>query len=89
MKRWLLGALVVLTLLLAGCGEAWKRSVKDARSEMLGMERVVYVYSQNGILLHSYKGRFDIDGTTPGKVKFELNGKRIIIYNALVVTEEL
>lgn len=54
-----------------------------------GMERIVKVYSEDGKLIEKYEGKIDIQDTEYGnKVLFDLNGKRVVIYNATVVTEE-
>ncbi|MDT2193122.1 hypothetical protein [Paenibacillus larvae] len=53
------------------------------------MERTVKVYGNNGDLIKEYEGKLDIKDTELGnKVLFDLNGKRITIYNATVITEE-
>lgn len=68
-----------------------ERELKDAQSNYYGgLNRIVTVYDQNGRVIKQYEGRIDIDPNTEGgrKVKFELNGKRIIIYNATVIAEE-
>lgn len=47
------------------------------------------VYSHEGELLAEYEGKFDISENESGtKVKFDLNGKRTIIYNAIVIVDE-
>lgn len=47
------------------------------------------VYSQDGKLIRTYTGKLDIRQNKYGnEVLFDLNGKRIVINNAVVVTEE-
>jgi hypothetical protein len=87
-----------LILLIVGCSsdsqpltQEQERALKDAQSNYYGgLNRVLTVYDQNGKVIKSYEGRIDIDPDSDGggKVKFELNGKRIIIYNATVIAEE-
>ncbi len=86
-----------LVLLMVGCSnsapltEEQARELKDAQSNYYGgLNRVVNVYDQNGKVIKSYEGRIDIapESDGGGKVKFELNGKRVIIYNATVIAEE-
>jgi hypothetical protein len=87
LKKVLIAILLVVALIsMSGC-VAWKRSVKDSVSSIKGLDRVAYVYSLDGKLLREYRGRFDIE-TSQNKVKFDLNGKRFIIYNAVVIVEE-
>jgi uncharacterized lipoprotein YehR (DUF1307 family) len=90
MKRFF-GAVIILFLLLglSGC-EEWSRSMKDFSSSISGLERTVSVYSDSGELLRTYEGRIDIESTEYGnKVKFDIDGKRTIIYNAVVIVEEM
>lgn len=84
---------IVLTALavlfaLAGC-ESWDRTMKDMGSSLKGLERTAEVYDQNGNMIKSYEGKFDIEVNDYGnKVKFDLDGKRVLIYNATVIVEE-
>lgn len=82
------GLLVVVAL--TGCTESTKRVIKDTQSEWTGgLNRQVTVYAKDGTVIKTYEGKLDIEDTEAGnKVKFELNGKRIILYNATVIVEE-
>jgi predicted small secreted protein len=83
---YLVAALVMTSL--TGC-ESLKRTGKDISSEFGGLNRTVEVYSQDGKLIKTYDGNLDIKTNEYGnKVLFDLNGKRVIINNAIVVTEE-
>ena len=47
------------------------------------------MYDHNGNLLKVYEGKIDVEANDYGnKVKFDLDGKRIIINNAIVIIEE-
>ncbi|MFD1953720.1 DUF5052 family protein [Paenibacillus thailandensis] len=84
----ILTALAVL-FALAGCSESMERSIKDYQSSVNGLERRAEVYDQNGNIIKTYEGRFDVEVNEYGnKVKFDLDGKRVLIYNATVVVEE-
>ncbi|MED4227939.1 hypothetical protein [Neobacillus cucumis] len=67
-----------------------ERTIKNFQSNNSGgLERTVKVYSTDGKLIKEYSGKIDIKDTEYGnKVLFDLNGKRIVIYNATVITEE-
>lgn len=67
-----------------------ERALKTMRSNNSGgLERVVKVYSNNGELIQTYDGKIDVEDTEYGnKVLFDLNGKRVVIYNATIVVEE-
>ena len=88
---------IVLTLILGitalvftGCSESFQRSMKTFKSEYAGgLERTVRVYSGSGELIETYEGRLDVEANEYGnKVLFDLNGKRVILYNATVIVEE-
>lgn len=81
-------ALLVVALLLFGCTEGTRRVFKSVTSNIAGLERVVTVYSYDGDVIAEYRGRIDLD-YHDGRVLFELDGKRIAIYNAVVIAEEL
>ena len=83
------GLLLVFSISTTGCfTESCSRDFKSCSSDFNGgLERTVKVYSQTGELIAEYEGKFDIE-ENEGKVLFDIDGKRVIIYNALVITEE-
>lgn len=83
-------ALAAATIMsIQGC-ESCSRSLKTLGSDFGGgLDRKMCVYSYSGILLQQYQGTFDIESSEiPGKVVFDLNGKRHIIYGAIVIVDE-
>lgn len=82
--------LAIITSCLVGCTESVERGFKDLDSEYGGgLDRTITVYDQNGQAIKQYKGKVDIEDSEYGnKVLFDMNGKRVIIYNAVVVAEE-
>lgn len=89
-KKIIVGVLTIgIIVLLCGCGESWERKKKDWNSEYNGgLERTISVYSYEGNLLKTYKGKCDIEENESNKILFDIDGKRVIIYNAVVVAEE-
>lgn len=67
-----------------------QRTFKNIESEYSnGLDRVVTVYDYNGNEITSYEGKIDVENSdSDGKVKFDLNGKRTIIYGGIVVVQE-
>lgn len=54
------------------------------------INRHVIAYSHNGEKLGEWTGKIDIQTNVNGtKVLFDINGKRIALYNAIVITEEV
>ena len=92
MKKLLLTFAVTSTILstLVGCGQqVAERQTKDQLSAEHGLNRTLEVYSHDGKLIKKYEGQFDIETSTEGgKIKFDIDGKRHIVYNAIVVTDE-
>lgn len=96
MKRawWVIAVLIPLGL-IGGCTtwyfgtEDGQRTIKSWQSNNSGgLQRTIEVYDQ-GVLLKTYEGKVDIQDTEYGnKVLFDLDGRRITIYNATVITEE-
>ncbi|MEL7659411.1 hypothetical protein [Acetobacterium wieringae] len=89
-KAILLGLVLALGLVIfAGC-ESMGRDIKTTQSEWVGgLDRHISVYSENGTLLAEYDGKVDIEDNEYGnKVLFDLNGKRTIVYNAVVIIQE-
>ncbi|MCD7034417.1 hypothetical protein LRR81_09225 [Metabacillus sp. GX 13764] len=90
-------AVSVIVLLLIAGGIIWyfntaagERALKSFQSNNSGgINRDVKVYSSDGKLIKEYTGKIDIQDTEYGnKVLFDVNGKRVVIYNATVITEE-
>lgn len=85
---------VILTILLifglSGCATI-NRVAKDISSDASGgLNRTVTVYSGDGQVLETYSGKIDVRQSEYGnEVKFDLDGKRIIIYNCPVIVEEI
>lgn len=77
---------------LTGCASL-DSAVKDHESEITGLDRVVTVYDHNGKVIREYEGmiRTKPSGgkdTGTNAVIFEVDGKRISLYNVDVVIEE-
>lgn len=81
--------IIVLTFSMTGCA-GLTRMGKSIGSDLTGgLDRVVTVYDQNGNVIQTYEGKIDIEDTDYGnKILFDLNGKRTVIYNSIVIVEE-
>lgn len=81
----LIGGFIVLYS-SGGCA-GLRRSIADIKSDVAGgMQRTINIYTANGDLLATYKGKIDIDSNDGGYVKFDFDGKRYIYYNCFVET---
>lgn len=90
MKKKLVGlsllALILVTL-LTGCA-SWDRGWKSITSDVSGgIDRTVTVYDYNGNPIKSWSGKFDMSNSE-NEIFFDINGKRIIIHNGIVIAEE-
>ena len=80
-----------IMLALAGCTESTRRDIKTTVSEWTGgMNRTITAYDYTGKPIKSWKGKVDIaaPNSGPPRVLFDINGKRVIIYNAIVIAEQ-
>ena len=89
------GVAIVLGLVAIGITiflsrSTFQRSMKSAYSDYSGgLDRVVTVYDYNGNVLTTYEGKIDVEkADVSGKVKFDLNGKRTIVYGGIVIVQE-
>lgn len=89
MKKILIAMLACFAIIgLSGC-ESWDRAMKDYSSSVNGLDRTATVYDQNGNAIRTYSGKFDVEVNEYGnKIKFDNDGKRVLIYNATVIVEE-
>lgn len=77
----------LLVLTLSGC-TWWDDKMKSFKSNTNGLKRTVQVYSYTGELLKTYKGNsVRLDEGKTGTL-LQVDGKRITITNATVITEE-
>jgi starvation-inducible outer membrane lipoprotein len=89
MKKKIVAVALATTMLagLSGCA-TWSRNIKSISSDLTGgLDRTVTAYDYSGNVIGQWSGKIDIENNE-SKVYFDLDGKRVIIYNAIVVTEE-
>ena len=80
--------ILAIAIAIGACcynSQAFKRMGKDIKSDLGGgLDRTVTVYTADGEVLKTYKGKIDLETTEGGIVKFDLNGQRIMYYNCYV-----
>ena len=89
--------ILAVLVLLTGCGEAWKRTVKDLESNFGGgINRSVTVFDYQGDTLANWTGKFDVqfDTSGAGQVLFDYiteDGlrKRVVVQGGIVINEEI
>ena len=88
MRKFIVLMMFAIVLMFSSCKVA-ERSIRNVTSSVVGLDRIVSVYDGNGDKLAEYTGKIDIETNDYGnKVKFDVDGKRIMIYNAIVIVEE-
>lgn len=81
-------ALVMCLTMFTGCA-SWQRGMKSLGSDFSGgLYRRVTAYSYNGDVLGVWEGKFDVSESTT-ETFFDLNGKRVILQNCIIINEEL
>ena len=79
--------LATMILALTGCA-SWNREWKSFKSDISGgLNRTVTVYSYDGDILGQWSGKFDVS-ESENETFFDINGKRVIIQNAIIINEE-
>ena len=90
MKKFIAIVLVLIMSLsmFAGCA-SWQRTVKSTVSDFTGgLYRRVTAYSYDGDVLGVWEGKFDVSESS-AETFFDLNGKRVILQNCIIINEEL
>lgn len=78
---WIIIGIIFLATRTASC----QRSCVDIKSNINnGLERTINIYTANGDIIATYKGKIDLDTNDGGYVKFDFEGKRYIYYNCFV-----
>lgn len=89
MKRIIAGTLTFMLLVGSLCGCAgFQRGMKTIGSDITGgLDRTVTVYSYDGEKLGEWSGKFDVSSSEQ-ETFFDINGKRVIIQNGIIINEE-
>lgn len=89
MKRIIAGTLTFVLLVGSLCGCAgFQRSMKTIGSDITGgLDRTVTVYSYDGEKLGEWSGKFDVSSSEQ-ETFFDIDGKRVIIQNGIIINEE-
>lgn len=91
-KRIMVGffLIVAIAAIVIGTHSAsFQRTMKSMWSNYGGgIDRTVTVYDYNGNELRQYSGKFDIQESDTTVFFDDENGRRIKIYNAIVISEE-
>ena len=79
--------LAAMALSLVGCA-SWNRELKSFESDISGgLNRTVTAYSYDGDVLGQWSGKFDVS-ESENETFFDIDGKRVIIQNAIIINEE-
>lgn len=69
--------------------ESVQRELKTLSSDLNGgLNRTLTVYDYTGNEIKSYTGKFDISNNDQGVIRFDINGKRHLVYNGIVIVDE-
>ena len=90
MKKRIIAATFICMLLIGSlCGCAgFQRGMKSISSNIAGgLDRTVTVYSYDGKKLGEWSGKFDVSSSEQ-ETFFDIDGKRVILQNGIVINEE-
>ena len=84
---------LIIVLVIIGIGllspSSTRRNIKSMVSDYTGgLNRTITLYDFNGNKIKSWTGRFDVDDNESRVFFDDEDGKRVIIYNGIVVNEE-
>ena len=82
MKKFLLLGLVVV--FMSGCGV--QTNLKHLKSNIIGLDRVVTLYSATGEVLKTWNGRYKVEDNG-GSISFIHNGKTVKLSGTYTVEE--
>lgn len=83
--------LLGLTMFIYGISgtESVQRQMKTLSSDLNGgLNRTLTVYDYNGNEIKSYTGKFDVSNNDQGVIRFDIDGKRHLVYNGIVIVDE-
>ena len=82
-------AIVAIVIIFAVNSSGFRRAFKSFKSDYTGgLDRTVTVYDYNGNEIKSWSGKFDVQESESRVFFDQENGKRVIIYNGIVINEE-
>lgn len=91
-RRWLpallLGLLLVGATLLAGCTEDQRKSIKHAKSGLVGLKRTITLYDCSGKPIKEWSGRFKVE-LQGGTASFITDDDREVKISGTYVIEEV
>ena len=84
----IIAIIVAVPLIIFSQTETASRFAKSIKSNFDGgLERTVTLYDYNGNVIDEWEGKLDVQEDET-RVFFDLDDKRVVIYNGIVVTEE-
>lgn len=88
--KYIFTAIIALCIFLApavGCASC-ERCQSDCASELNnGLNRTINIYTYDGELVATYRGKIDIETGHDDYILFHLNGKRYIYYYGISIIE--
>lgn len=86
---FIFAVILIILIFTALFPSSTKRSIKSMVSDYTGgLNRTITLYDYNGNEIKSWTGKFDVDDNESRVFFDDENGKRVIIYNGIVVNEE-
>jgi hypothetical protein len=76
----------VLCLASAGCTERQRQDISHFKSDLIGLNRTITLYSADGKPIKEWKGRFKVE-VQGGTARFLHDGKAVIISGTYVIEE--
>lgn len=79
--------LLAAWLLCPGCTEKQRQDISHWKSDLIGLDRTVTLYSESGKPIKTWKGRFKVE-VTGCAARFIHDGNTVIISGTFIIEEK-
>lgn len=86
-KLLMLFAVLCIGLSSSGCTKGCQQQVSHVKSSLIGLNRTITLYADNGTVIRTWEGRFQVE-TSGSSARFLHDGKTIYISGTFVIEEK-
>jgi len=78
---------IFLAFCVFGCTDKMEKTFKDIQSDMVGLNRKITLYADNGSVIRVWEGKFRIE-RKGSSIYFINNGKSVVINGTYIIEEK-
>lgn len=79
--------LIITTIFLASCTERQRQDLSHWKSDLVGLKRIITLYSNDGKPIKKWEGRFKVE-INGGAARFIVDGRAVIISGTYIIEED-